>query len=414
MIYAFTSAAANYVPKLRLLCNSIHKHHPEFRMVLALADRTPSWLADVSQEPFHEIIPVGDLPIPNRNNWIFRHSLVELATGIKPFVLQALLSRPDCEAVLFFDPDIVLFSPLRDLVQELSIANIVLTPHQTIPDKDYEAIIDNEICSLKHGIYNLGFIGVRNTPESMRFARWWGDRLYDFCRADIPAGLFTDQRWIDFAPVFFDGVKILKSSRFNVAPWNLTTRPVSGSLSKGLMVGDEPLGFYHFTGFDSGAHAIMAEKNGGGNRTVRDMVKWYIRETEALDHGDESKTPWAFGRYEHGEPITPIHRKIYRERRDLQQAYPNPFAYSSDHSYPQWLLTQGRLEYPSLLGESAVEDSDKQLVPQIQMSRTGLSKIATRALMNSAFRKHYWRKCIGSLRSGGIRSLMAELRRPLV
>jgi hypothetical protein len=40
----------------------------------------------------------------------------------------------------------------------------------------------------------------------------------------VANGLFTDQKWLNFAPVFFDGVSIIRSSRHNVATWNLTTR----------------------------------------------------------------------------------------------------------------------------------------------------------------------------------------------
>lgn len=355
MIYAFTSAAANYVPKLRLLCESIRQYHPGFRIVLALADRKPGWLQSIDSEPFDEILEVENLPIEAVKGWIFKHALVELATGIKPFVIQALLERDDCDAVIYFDPDIVLFSSLDDLVKELFSANIVLTPHQTSPETDYEAIIDNEICSLKHGIFNLGFIGVRKTLESSRFVKWWSHRLYDFCRADIPAGLFTDQKWIDFAPVFFDGVKILKSPRFNVAPWNLTTRNVTGSITKGLYVEDERLGFYHFTGFDSGAHAIMAKKNGRENRTVREMIDWYVKKTARLGKQSEAKTEWTYKRYQNGDEIELIHRHIYRDRKDLQNAFPDPFlAPESTHSYLRWLQTQGPIEYPQVLGKKKI------------------------------------------------------------
>src|SRR5262249_199422 len=154
MIYAFTSAAVNYLPKVRLLCRSIKLHHPEFRVVLALADSLPDWL-DVSGEPFDEVIGIGDLRIDNLSGWLFQHSIVELCTAVKPFTLGKLLERGDCDAVLYFDPDMTLSSRLDDLLSEVSRSNISLTPHLTVPESTLESVIDNEICSLKHGIYNL-------------------------------------------------------------------------------------------------------------------------------------------------------------------------------------------------------------------------------------------------------------------
>src|SRR5262249_55952407 len=142
-------------------------------------------------------------------------------------------------------------------------------------EKEIEAVIDNEICSLRHGIFNLGFLGIKNDANGRLFTRWWTDRLFHFCYESLDQHLWTDQKWANFAPVFFEGVKILKKSRFNVAPWNITTRHVSGSFSEGFRVDGEPLGFYHFTGFDSGAHRVMATKYGGDNRAVMSLVGWY-------------------------------------------------------------------------------------------------------------------------------------------
>ena len=40
-IHVFTSAACNYIPKVRVLINSIKKWHPEWVIHLALSDKLP-------------------------------------------------------------------------------------------------------------------------------------------------------------------------------------------------------------------------------------------------------------------------------------------------------------------------------------------------------------------------------------
>ena len=347
-LHVFTSAAVNYLPKVRLLCASIKRHHPEAVVHLALADKRPAWL-DTANEPFDEVMPIEELGIPDWLRWAFMHDIVELSTAIKPFALARLLDRPDCGTVLYFDPDMVLFSSVDDILATLVEGNVALTPHQTKPEAARDAIIDNEICSLKVGVFNLGFIGVRNAAEGHAFARWWADRCYDFCRAEIHNGLFTDQKWINFAPIFFDGVRILKSSRHNVATWNLTTRRFEGNATDGFKVDGEPLGFYHFTGFDSGAHRIMAQKNAPGNASVQDLVGWYERTTAPDADDPVTRTPWAFGRFSDGTKIERAHRWIYRERKDLQEAFPDPFdATGPDRTYLEWCRTEGPLRYPEL------------------------------------------------------------------
>lgn len=341
----FTSAAVNYLPKVRQLCQSIRRLHPEFEIVLALPDALDGQV-DFSSEPIDRVLPVESLDIPDRQRWIYFHTIVELATAIKPFVLKQLLAEPDVGRVLYFDPDMVLFSRLDDLLAELDQGNVVLTPHQTKPETTLDAIRDNEISSLKHGIYNLGFVGVTANDEGRRFAQWWADRVYHFCVADIPGGLFTDQRWIDFVPVFFDGVRILKSSRYNVATWNLTTRQFAGDAVHGFSVDNQPLGFYHFTGFDSGAHQIMASKNAPGNGSVQALVDWYREQTRFDNEDPASKVRWAYGRYNDGSEIPLAHRRLYRDRPDLQAAFADPFDAAGSQSLKQWMSFQGPIEHP--------------------------------------------------------------------
>ena len=348
-LHIFTSAAVNYLPKVRILCRSVKRHHPEAIVHLALADLRPEWLS-TQGEPFDHIIDVTELEIPNWKAWSFTHNIVELSTAIKPFALRHLLRASGTGMVLYFDPDIVLFSRVDDILATLQDANIALTPHQVAPERTLEAILDNEVASLKHGIFNLGFLGVRNTPEGHRFAGWWADRVYRLCRAEVESGLFTDQKWIDFAPVFFDGVTIIKSTRHNVATWNLTTRRMIGSLEAGFEVDGEPLSFYHFSGFDSGAHRIMAVKNAPTSPPVQRLIGWYEREIAIAEGDPVSKWPWAFGRFSDGAPITPVHRFLYREHADLQAAYPDPYdAGTGKATFIHWCDTEGRLRYPKLM-----------------------------------------------------------------
>jgi hypothetical protein len=343
-VHVFSSAAFNYIPKARLLFSSLRKYHPEWKLHLALGDATHRGL-NLSAEPFDTLMPIEDLGIPNWRGWAFCHTIVELCTAIKPFALQRLLQDSDCEKVLYFDPDIVLFSRVDDILAALDEGNIVLTPHLTSPEESLDAVIDNEICSLQHGIYNLGFIGVRAGNEGRRFADWWSCRTYYFCRDDIPHGLFTDQRWIDMVPAFFERVAIMRNPRHNLAPWNINRRTLTGTLDTGMCVDREPLGFYHFTGFDSGAHLGMSHRYGTSSPAVLDLISWYQRVTDDLGRDPIASLRWAYDTYSNGEKITPEQRVVYRERLDLQAAFPDPF---DTQGFLRWWHAQAAKEYPSL------------------------------------------------------------------
>jgi hypothetical protein len=352
-VHVFSSAAFNYIPKARLLFNSLRKYHPDWVLHLALGDE-PHPEFRLANEPFDELTSIAELGIPHWRSWAFCHSIVELCTAIKPFALQQLLRREGCEKVLFFDPDIVVFSELDDLIAALDEANIVLTPHLTDPESDLEAIIDNEICSLRHGVYNLGFIGIKASDEGLQFADWWGRRAYHFCRDDIPNGLFTDQRWIDLVPAFFEGVAIMRSRRHNVAVWNITARQLSGDIGTGFFIDGMPLGFYHFTGFDSGAHFGMAKKYAGRSPAVFKLIKWYRANINKMSRDPIAQVPWAYETFSNGEKIIPAQRIVYRERADLQIAFPEPF---DAGGYLKWWRIHAPKEYPELFDQRAAADT---------------------------------------------------------
>lgn len=412
----FTSAALNYIPKVRLLFKSLRELHPDFELHLALSDALPGDV-DLSNEPFDEVHPLASLDISDMKGWAFCHNIVELSTAIKPFLLQKLLARPNCGRVLYFDPDMVLFSQVDDLLEALEHSNVILTPHQVEPEERLRAVIDNEICSLKHGVYNLGFLGVAAAEEGMRFAEWWKQRIYHFCRADIPNGLFTDQRWIDLVPAFFSDVGIIRSPRHNVAPWNLTTRKITGDFEHGFHVNGEPLGFYHFTGFDSGAHRIMAAVNGQEGSRAGTLIEWYARETEHLASDPLTQKRWAYGAYSNGQPIHALHRLVYRERVDLQRAYPDPFD-ASEGGFLAWVQGQGRIEYPGIDGGEPAESLQqlkRQLTPgyvpnepqALDWRRIGT--LAQDALSSPSHARRYVKRAWNVLRQEGFRGMKRKL-----
>lgn len=337
MLYAFTSCALNYTPKSRALLESLRQYAPDLKVCLALGDDIGEYEEEILSQ-FDYVFPLSSIPELDKPSWIFKHQIVELCTAIKPFVLRKILDLPDCEGVFYFDPDMVVFEELTEMIADLRENNIILTPHLTDPERTLRGIEDNELSALKHGAYNLGYIGVRNTDEGKRFADWWSKRLKYFCREDIPAGIFTDQKWIDLVPSFFEGVHVMRHPGYNVASWNMTNRKVVKTGEMKYKVNDRPLVFYHFTGFDSGNHAIMSELYSDGNEDVAELVRWYKARTDVLAQDAIAKVPWAYWHFDDGSKIPLAARVLYRDRKDLQAKFPEPFKtdVEGEQSFKQW------------------------------------------------------------------------------
>ena len=134
-------------------------------------------------------------------------------------MLRRLL-RTGAKVVIYLDPDIAVFHSLDSVVDKLSDASILLTPHQVKPNILEGSIRDNELTSLKYGVFNLGFLAVRNDETGGSFADWWARRLHFACYDEPQNGLFTDQKWCDLVPGLFDRVLIERDPGCNVASWN--------------------------------------------------------------------------------------------------------------------------------------------------------------------------------------------------
>jgi hypothetical protein len=322
---AFTSICLNYLPKARVLARSFKQHHPAGRFVLGLVERDYPRRGDWA-DPFDQVILARDLPLPNFDQFIFQHDIVEASTSIKGALLQAIYDAyPQEREVIYLDPDIKVYSPFTELLDDLRQAPLVLTPHICEPEEDPFSIVDNELCALRHGVYNLGFLAVARSDEARAFMDWWAARLRLFCYNDIPNGIFTDQRWVDLAPCFFPA-KVLRHPGYNFAPWNFSRRALTRDAAGRYAVNGLPLRFCHFSGFDSGGQAMMAQ------RYVRDPANAlyqlrdeYLQELMEMGQAEWGKAPWSYRSYHSGEPILKEARIRYRTDPSLTRLTDDPF-----------------------------------------------------------------------------------------
>lgn len=283
MVTVFTSLTFSYLNRARVLLSTIKKYHKDWNFVAIISDVPPKefeW--DPELDYFDEIVFLEDLMGKDNAEWIERHNIVELCTAVKGAALCYVMSKYPNGKYFYIDPDIALFAPLTPLEDLLNENNILLTPHQLEPNIEDYAIMDNEISSLIHGTYNLGFVAVNYSESAHQFANWWNEMLYRFCRDDKENGLFVDQKWCDLVPAFFDGVKVVRDPGYNVASWNLSKRTITIDDSGSIFInGAFLLRFFHFTKLGK-VGLIMLERYARENVEVYEVWNWYERVVESM------------------------------------------------------------------------------------------------------------------------------------
>ena len=331
---ACTIIAKNYLPFARLLARSFRRFHPEAPFYVLLVDRVEGRF-DPDAEPF-ELIEVESLPeVPELRSFLFRYTMLEVSTAVKPFLLQHLFARRGIEKLVYLDPDILLYRRLDELAEILDRHAIVLTPHLTEPIED--DLHPGELAILQSGAYNLGFLALRRGELVDRFLAWWGERLVEHCRVDLERGLFVDQKWIDLVPGLFPDVHVLTSPAYNVAYWNLHGRRVSAGPPP--RVDGEELAFFHFSGFDpEDAGRVSKHQNRFTLGTVGEAGKLYLDYRQRLleaGYLEARRWPYAFGRFDDGVPIPDLARAFYLSLGASRRRFDDPFA-TGEGSFRDW------------------------------------------------------------------------------
>lgn len=301
MTIAFTICTYSYAAIAFALFHSLKKYNPEVEFFLALVDSETNFDLLKKQAPEGlNLVFVNDSVVENFSEMEKRYKIIELNTAVKPFIFEYLLSRyPNCNQILFFDPDILIFHSLSDeLLPCFNEYDIILTPHVFIPDMDDKMAV-RERAFLNTGIFNLGFLGLKRGSTTDAMLQWWKSRLRYWSFRNVYEGLFTDQIWINFVPLYFNKVLSFKHWGANVAHWNLWERKLIRIDGK-YFVNDKnyPLLFYHFSGFTNLEENVngelpvsrLTEYNSKMQDLAKEIITNYQKNLIALGHKEFIKS----------------------------------------------------------------------------------------------------------------------------
>lgn len=245
MPVAFTICSNNYLAKARVTTETFLLKHPDYQCFIFLVD---TFVSEIDYHVFGkaEVIAIKDI-VPDIEALAIKYNIIELNTAVKPAVFSYLFERYQSSHIFYLDPDLMIFDRFKEIEElfETENYNLIITPHGCSPIDDGK--VPSEIHLSTYGLYNLGFLAVRNSPESQRFLAFWHERLMKYCYIDPEHGMFTDQLWVNYAPIYFDGVHIFKHLGYNVANWNLYERKVEKIGDAYFVNGSVKLRFFHFS-----------------------------------------------------------------------------------------------------------------------------------------------------------------------
>jgi hypothetical protein len=339
----FTICANNYMAQALTLKQSVLEHNSDIDFYLVLADLPCEEIKDT------DVSCLDDLWCPGWRSMAFKYDITEFSTSIKPFWFNKLF-KDGYEKVIYLDPDICVLDSLSCIFDILESKSIVLTPHYCdmplgteLEGYDYDLLRD--------GLYNLGFVGIKNSPTGQSVVKWWMRRLEDFCFMDREMGLFTDQKWMIYVPMFFpEETCVSYHMGLNTAVWNLHERDVLEENGKYVVIrkntGEKfPLIFFHFSGFRPENSDMLTfrkpEYNVKNYPTFAPLLNYYKETILKNNYCRFSQLKYSFNFFDNGNTIIPLHRRIFRAYlADIGKTNENPF---SNDSYFCQRITKKRL-----------------------------------------------------------------------
>ena len=335
---AFTIVAKNYIGLAQILGISLQRLNPAIDFKIFVADEFLECQQDI---PANIIMAKSIAPYSEQewNDMAFKYDLTEFCTCIKPMCFHHLMEQ-GYEKVLYFDPDIYIFSPVDEILNRLDQYDMTLTPQIAGIHPIYSGEHPEWAMNV-NGIFNLGFCGMRNNSTTRTIINWWLERLKDNCFADRSTGNFTDQKWMDWMPGFLgsESLYVFHNLGMNMAPWNYFERELymeGDTIMVKYRTDDNPqrsdkLVFIHFAGYD-----YQKMKQGVISRKRIENLKEYpdlelatsiyrdaiVRQRALFDVF--IKQSYSYDTYDNGKHIAAFHRRLYHGSVEFHHT--NPFS----------------------------------------------------------------------------------------
>lgn len=284
---------------MHTFCTLTSQYHISFTLALISKISEPTCILALDELSYSffkkhknkkiKIFKISDLKKKNLDQIKLNRNELEYIFTLKPIFIFYLLSNfiKKNNYLIYLDSDIFLFRKSKFLTKEIKKYSIFLTKHDLSKHNENKYV---------YGNFNAGFVSFKCDEFGKKYSKWWSNQCVKSCKFDVSGKnkIFTDQGYLDFfTKNNKKKIKILDSSIYNLAPWNIDNYEINYNKDI-LFSNNKKVVFYHFQYFRiflrifclPGLYAYSVNKNKNIHKFYKiyfNTVKKKIKDYE-LDH----------------------------------------------------------------------------------------------------------------------------------
>lgn len=239
--YFCTLFDSGYLIKGLAMIRSLERFCPGMRIhVLCMDEQTKVILKDL-QMPFVHCVSLAEVETEALLKAKADRGVAEYCWTLSSgFTWYVMANNPDIDLLTYVDADLMFYSDVQPLFDEIGDASIAIIEHRFTP-----RLKDREV----NGRFCVEWDSFRRDEQGMACLTRWRDQCLDWCYYRLEDGKMGDQKYLDEWPDLYSSCHILMHPGAGIAPWNYAQYKFDKDASGNITVEGDPLIFYHFHQF---------------------------------------------------------------------------------------------------------------------------------------------------------------------
>lgn len=239
--YFCTLFNSGYLVKGLAMVQSLVRNCPEAQIYVLCMDRKTQALLTQMRLPFVICIALEDIEDERLLQAKQDRSVAEYCWTLSScFTWQVMQSNPSIDFVTYLDADLLFYSALEPIFEEIDCSSIAIIEHRFTP-----RLQDREV----NGRFCVEWVSFRRDSEGMTCLSRWREQCIEWCYYRLEDKRMGDQKYLDEWPERFSSCHIIEHAGAGIAPWNYAQYEFGKDAEGSITVEGSPLIFYHFHQF---------------------------------------------------------------------------------------------------------------------------------------------------------------------